>query len=121
MRERTLETPRGIRFRLLEGGAGKPLVYFHSACGLLPYEPLLEQLSTQGYHVHSPVWPGYGEETGEDQLEDMLDFALHGWDVVDALDLRERPILAGNSMGGMIASEMACLQPQRVELLVLIA
>jgi pimeloyl-ACP methyl ester carboxylesterase len=127
MRERTLETPKGIRFRLLEAvepaaaGAGKPLVYFHSAGGLLPFEPLLETLAAQGYQVYAPVWPGYGEESGEDRIEDMLDFALHGWDTVDLLGLTERPILVGHSMGGMIAAEMACLQPQRVERLVLIA
>jgi pimeloyl-ACP methyl ester carboxylesterase len=121
MRERTLETPKGIQFRLLEAGEGRPLVYLHAAGGLLPVEPLLESLATQGYRVLAPVWPGYGEESGEEQLEDMLDFALHGWDVVDALGLDERPILAGHSMGGMIAAEMACLQPQRVERLVLIA
>ena len=121
MRERTLETPKGIRFRLLEEGDGAPLVYLHSAGGLLPYEPLLESLAKQGNHVYAPVWPGYGEEGGEDQIEDMLDFALHGWDIVDLLALEERPILVGHSMGGMIAAEMACLQPQRVEKLVLIA
>jgi pimeloyl-ACP methyl ester carboxylesterase len=122
MRERTFETPKGIQFRSLEfGEAGRPLVYFHSAGGLLPFEPLLDTLAAQGYHVHAPVWPGYGEETGEEQLEDMLDFALHGWDVVDALKLGDRPVIAGHSMGGMIAAEMACLAPQRVERLVLIA
>ena len=122
MRERTLETPKGIKFRVQEfGESGRPLVYFHSAGGLLPFEPMLDGLAAQGYHVHAPVWPGYGEEPGEEQLEDMLDFSLHGWDVVDALKLTERPVLAGHSMGGMIAAEMACLQPQRVERLVLIA
>jgi pimeloyl-ACP methyl ester carboxylesterase len=122
MRERTLETPKGIKFRSLEyGEGGRPLVYFHSAGGLLPFEPLLEALSAQGYHVHAPVWPGYGEEVGEEQLEDMLDFALHGWDVVDALKLTQRPVIAGHSMGGMIAAEMACLAPDRVERLILIA
>jgi pimeloyl-ACP methyl ester carboxylesterase len=121
MRERMLETPRGIRFRLLEEGAGRPLVYFHAAGGLLPNEPLLESLATQGYRVHAPVWPGYGEEPGEEKLEDMLDFALHGWDTVEALGLEERPVLVGHSMGGMIAAEMACLAPERVERLILIA
>jgi pimeloyl-ACP methyl ester carboxylesterase len=122
MRERTLETPKGIQFRSLEfGETGRPLVYFHSAGGLLPFEPLLDALAAQGYHVHAPVWPGYGEETGEEKLEDMLDFALHGWDVVDALKLAERAVIAGHSMGGMIAAEMACLAPQRVERLILIA
>jgi pimeloyl-ACP methyl ester carboxylesterase len=123
MRERTLETPKGIRFRSLEfgEGGGRPLVYFHSAGGLLPFEPLLETLAKEGFDVHAPVWPGYGEEPGEEQLEDMLDFALHGWDVVDALELDDRPVIAGHSMGGMIAAEMACLAPERVERLVLIA
>jgi len=120
MRERNLETPKGIRFRMLEiGEGGKPLVYFHSAGGLLPYEPLLESLATQGYRVYAPVWPGYGEESGEEQIEDMLDFALHGWDVVDLLDLEARPVLAGHSMGGMIAAEMACLAPRDLGKLVL--
>ena len=41
----------------------------------------------------------------------MLDFTLHGWDVVDALGL-EPPHLVGHSMGGMIAAEMACLRPR---------
>jgi pimeloyl-ACP methyl ester carboxylesterase len=50
----------------------------------------------------------------------MLDFALHGWDLVDALALR-RPHLIGHSMGGMIAAEMACLAPRDLDRLVLVA
>ena len=66
----------------------------------------------------APELPGYGESTGEDLLEDMLDFTLHGWDVVDALGL-DRPHLIGHSMGGMIAAEMACLAPRDLGKLVL--
>jgi pimeloyl-ACP methyl ester carboxylesterase len=50
----------------------------------------------------------------------MLDFTLHTWDVVGALGLRD-PILAGFSMGGMIASEMAAIAPHEVSRLALIA
>jgi len=50
----------------------------------------------------------------------MLDFALHGWDLVDALALR-RPHLIGHSMGGMIAAEMACLAPRDLDRLALVA
>ena len=50
----------------------------------------------------------------------MLDFTLHGWDVADALGL-ERPHLVGHSMGGMIAAEMACIDPARPRSLSLIA
>jgi pimeloyl-ACP methyl ester carboxylesterase len=51
----------------------------------------------------------------------MLDFALHGWDVVLALGLKdERPVLVGHSLGGMIAAEMACLAPDALATLVLV-
>ncbi len=56
------------------------------------------------------MWPGFGASGGEDVLEDMLDFALHGADVVVALGL-DRPHLYGHSFGGMIAAEMAALSP----------
>jgi pimeloyl-ACP methyl ester carboxylesterase len=41
----------------------------------------------------------------------MLDFALHGADVGEALGL-DRPHLYGHSFGGMIAAEMAALAPR---------
>ena len=63
--------------------------------------------------VFAPELPGYGESSGEELLEDMQDFALHGWDVVTALGL-SKPHLVGHSMGGMIAAEMACLAPERL-------
>jgi pimeloyl-ACP methyl ester carboxylesterase len=119
MERRTIETRKGIQSTVLEAGEGAPLVYFHSAGGLLPKETLLESLARR-YHVYAPVWPGYGEEPTEDLIEDMLDFTLHGWDVVEALGL-ERPHLAGHSMGGMIAAEMAAINPRGLEKLVLIA
>jgi len=50
----------------------------------------------------------------------MLDFTLHTWDVVAALGLKD-PILVGHSMGGMIAAEMAAVQPNDVSRLALIA
>jgi pimeloyl-ACP methyl ester carboxylesterase len=114
-----VETKRGTRCRVFEAGGGAPLVYLHGAGGLLGDNPFLDQLA-QRYHVFAPEWPGYGESTGEDLLEDMLDFTLHGWDLVDALGLRQ-PHLIGHSMGGMIAAEMACLCPREVGRLVLVA
>jgi pimeloyl-ACP methyl ester carboxylesterase len=117
MKARAIETRRGIRCRVFEAGSGAPLVFFHAAGGLLRDNPFLDELAKR-HHVLAPEWPGYGESTGEDLLEDMLDFALHGWDVVDALGLR-RPHLLGHSMGGMIAAEMACLAPHDLGRLVL--
>jgi pimeloyl-ACP methyl ester carboxylesterase len=119
MTPRFIDTKRGARVRVFEAGAGAPLVFLHGAGGLLPENPFLEALA-QGYRVLAPELPGYGESSGEDLLDDMLDFALHGWDVVAALGL-ERPRLMGHSMGGMIAAEMACLAPNDLTALVLAA
>jgi pimeloyl-ACP methyl ester carboxylesterase len=119
MKSRSVATAKGTRCRVLEGGSGAPLVFFHGAGGLLPDNPFLDRLA-QRYHVLAPEWPGYGDSTGEELLEDMLDFTLHGWDLVEALGLRQ-PHLVGHSMGGMIAAEMACLAPREVGKLVLAA
>jgi pimeloyl-ACP methyl ester carboxylesterase len=122
MRTRTIETARGARVRVLEFGHADhpPLVFLHGLSGLLDDMTLFELLA-QHHHVLVPELPGYGESSGEELLEDMLDFTLHGWDVVVSLGLsRRRPVLVGHSMGGMLAAEMACLAPDAIAGLVLV-
>ena len=120
MNERTLETRKGARVRVLEAGPedGRPVVFLHGIAGLLAEHRFLELLAER-FRVLAPELPGYGESTGEDLLEDMLDFTLHGWDVVDDLGA-SRPALIGHSMGGMIAAEMACVAPGALDRLVLV-
>ena len=118
MNARAITTRRGCRVRVLEGGSGTPLVFLHGAGGLFPENPFLEALA-QKYHVFAPELPGYGDSSGEDLLEDMLDFTLHGWDVVTELGL-DRPHIIGHSMGGMIGAEMAAVSPNDVAKLVLV-
>jgi pimeloyl-ACP methyl ester carboxylesterase len=118
MKTITVATKRGATVRVLEDGRGAPLVFLHGASGLFSDNPFLDQLAKR-YHVYAPEFPGYGDSTGDDLLDDMLDFALHAWDVVGALDL-ERPHLIGHSMGGMIAAEMACIAPNDLSKLVLV-
>jgi pimeloyl-ACP methyl ester carboxylesterase len=72
------------------------------------------------FHVYAPLVPGYGDSEECPELRDMLDFTLHTWDVVSALGLQD-PVLAGFSMGGMIAGEMAAIAPNEVSRLALIA
>jgi len=119
MKALTVETRKGARCRVLEAGSGMPVVFLHGAGGLLAENPFLDRLAAR-YHVFAPELPGYGESTGEELLEDMLDFTLHGWDVVAALGLT-RPHLVGHSMGGMIAAEMAAIAPNDLDRLVLVA
>lgn len=114
-----IETARGTSCRVLRGGKGHPIVFFHGFGGLRDSEPMLEQLALH-YAVSAPELPGFGESTGEELLEDMLDFTLHGWDVVDALGI-DHPHLVAHSMGGMIAGEMASVCPERPRKLALLA
>ena len=115
---KTVATTR-VPVRYYEGGSGTPLVFLHGAGGLDMDLPFLGTLA-QRFHVYAPLVPGYGDSEECPELRDMLDFTLHTWDVVSALGLKD-PLLAGFSMGGMIASEMAAIAPNDVSRLALIA
>jgi pimeloyl-ACP methyl ester carboxylesterase len=114
-----LTTRRGIECDLLTAGEGPDLVFFHGAGGASPDDPLLAALA-QTFRVHAPVWPGFGTDETETAIEDMLDFTLHGWDLVDALDLAGPPLIVGHSMGAMIAAEMASIARHDLQQLVLL-
>lgn len=114
-----VDTAKGASCRVLHGGEGPDLVFLHGAGGILEADDLLPRLAER-HTVWAPELPGFGDSAGEEVLEDMLDFTLHGFDVLRALGV-ERPVLVGHSMGGMIAAEMACLCPDSVAALVLLA
>lgn len=114
-----ITTRRGIEGDLYRGGSGPDLVFFHGAGGVTADDPLLTLL-TESFTVHAPVWPGFGDDETETLIEDMLDFTLHGWDLVDALELDGPPIIVGHSMGAMIAAEMASVARNDLRTLVLL-
>jgi pimeloyl-ACP methyl ester carboxylesterase len=118
MELKTVQTHH-VPVRYLEGGSGPDLVYLHGAGGITADDPLLNLLA-KSHHVHAPLVPGYGDSEEAPEIRDMLDFTLHTWDVVAALGLKD-PILVGHSMGGMIAAEMAAVQPNDVSRLALVA
>ena len=63
------------------------LVFFHGAGGASPDDPLL---AAAGSDIPgSCTRRGRASVTDETEtaIEDMLDFTLHGWDLVDALEL----------------------------------
>lgn len=120
MANRMLELKQGARsVEVVEAGDGPPLFYLHGAGGHMPKDRFLSALASK-YRVYAPLLPGYGDSTGEESLRDMLDFALLGYDIMDALEL-DKPLVVGHSMGGMIAAEMAAIAPNDIERLVLIA
>lgn len=117
IRLRKLKTRHG-ETHVLEGGAGSDLMFLHGAGGVIEQDPLLNALA-ENYHVCAPLLPGYGASDECLEIRDMLDITLHTYDVLEALGLN-KPILAGHSMGGMIAAEMAAVNPNEVQKLCLI-
>lgn len=115
---------RGGHFEtsLLELGEGPPLVYLH---GTWPLEladgggPFLRALAER-YRVIAPRHPGFGDSTGTERLLDLHDFLYYYLDLLDALELHGVP-LVGHSLGGMLAAELAAVQPARFTKAVLIA
>lgn len=111
MKSYVVETPGGrTQIRVLETGQGQPLLYLHSAGGVYENDPFLTALG-EHFHVYAPSLPGYLDSEGADKLRTMLDFTLWGFDLMEALEL-EQPVVVGHSLGGMIAAEMAALNPR---------
>jgi pimeloyl-ACP methyl ester carboxylesterase len=115
----TLNLRNGLfNVKYYQHGKGAALVYLHGAGGLPAFTPDLEVLA-QHFAVTAPLHPGFGSSGEERFHEDVLAFTLYTWDVLNALGI-EDTILVGHSMGGMLAAEMAAIEPRRVKKLVLV-
>ena len=99
-------------------GSGEPLLYLHGAGGLLGIDPFLEELGKH-FKVIAPHLPGFGESTGGDQIDDVIDAALFYHQLMDELGI-DSAHLVGHSMGGMLAAEVAALDVHRAKKLVLV-
>ena len=108
---------QGRRVQLFEGGAGPPLLYLHGA-GTYGWMPVHDLLARER-RVVLPVHPGFGASEGSDAIETIEDLVFHTLDVLDALGL-ERADVAGLSLGGWLAAELALRHPDRVGRLILV-
>jgi pimeloyl-ACP methyl ester carboxylesterase len=99
-----------------EAGSGDPVVYLHGEAG--PRWSHYHDLLAGQYRVITPTIAGYGNSTGSDRLQDIHDLIYWGLDLLDALGLRSQPVI-GHGLGGMLAAELAAVQPDRVTRLVL--
>lgn len=100
-------------------GGGEPLLFLHGAGGLMPLEPFLEDLGAH-FKVYAPHFPGYGESTGGEHIDDVADAVLFLHELMDELGIPAAN-LVGHSMGGMLAAEVAAFDVHRATKLVLIA
>jgi pimeloyl-ACP methyl ester carboxylesterase len=101
-----------------EAGSGTPLLYLHGE-GRPAWTPFHDALAER-HRVIVPLHPGYGGSTGTELLQDLPDLVYYYLDFLDQAGLRGLP-LVGHGLGGMIAAELAAVQPERFTALVLVA
>ncbi len=106
------------RVQVRRGGDGDPLVYLHSAAGEGEGLALLDELATR-HSVIAPMFPGFGESEGIEQINDMEDVAFHLLDLFDRLELAA-PAVMGLSLGAWMAAELATRYPDRISRLILV-
>lgn len=101
-------------------GAGDPLVFLHSAGGFY-WDDFLDRLADH-YTVYAPFFPGTepGKPDLIKEIEDLWSAVMAYDDLLDGLGL-ERAILMGQSMGGMLACELAAQRKRQIDKLVLFA
>ena len=94
------------------------IVYLHSAQGEGDGLVMLDFLAER-FDVVAPMFPGFGESDGIEQIDDMEDATFHLLDVFERLGL-DRPTVVGSSLGGWMAAELATRYPDRIGRLVLV-
>lgn len=105
--------------RVLEIGSGSALLFLHDLDGH-PGEGSYLARWAAGSRIIAPEHPGFGESTGMDQLDDILDVALYYRQFIEGV--ADGPIdIVGHGLGGMFAAEVAAICPQLVGRLVLVA
>ena len=106
------------KIQLRRGGTGEPLVYLHSAAGEGENLTFLNDLA-EHYTVCAPMFPGFNESEGIEQIDDMEDVVFFLLDFLDRLAL-DAPHIVGLSLGGWMAAELATRYPDHLSSLVLI-
>jgi pimeloyl-ACP methyl ester carboxylesterase len=107
----------GIRIDLIERGQGKPLLFLHPGIGIDPDAPVLERLATR-MRVLAPTHPGFGGSEAPKSFDHIDDLAYFYLDFLDQLELADVAV-AGVSLGGWIAAEIAIKSTARISHLVL--
>ncbi|TWH10877.1 pimeloyl-ACP methyl ester carboxylesterase [Rhodococcus rhodochrous J45] len=100
-------------------GAGTPLLYLHPAAGLA-WDPFLSHLASR-YTVYAPEFPGTsdGNPYAIHTIDTLSDMVLAYEELIRALGL-DRPVVVGQSFGGMLAAELAAAFPALPEKLILL-
>jgi pimeloyl-ACP methyl ester carboxylesterase len=99
-----------LTIRVKVAGAGAPLLYLHPAAGLA-WDPFLSHLA-ENYTVYAPEFPGTstGDPYAIHAVDHLSDMVLIYEEVVRTLGLH-KPVVIGQSFGGMLAAELTSAFP----------
>lgn len=115
-------TARKVRMRVIEAGAGSPLLLIHGfLVNHLEYDQIIEPLSKH-FRVIAVDLPGFGESEKPSPARypyGIEAFAEAVADVIAAMNLGRVSVL-GHSMGGAVALTLAAEHPELIEKLVLV-
>ena len=113
MMSRTLRLSDGLTVRVIEGGAGAPVLLIHGV-GLRAevWAPQMAALSS-GNRVIAVDMPGHGDSDPLPGVPDLPDYVAWAARVVEALALGPVAV-AGHSMGALIAGGLAVDRPDLV-------
>ena len=104
---------------LTAGNDGPPLVLIHGdATSALDWSWVLPSLAAT-HRVYAPDLPGFGDSAKPNRDYSLEFFTQFLADFLDALGI-ERAVLAGNSLGGIIALRFALAHSEQVAALVLV-
>ena len=106
------------RIHYLSGGSGDPLVVLHHSTGNPGWIPFYAALARE-FAVEVPDLPGYGQSERPEWARSPRDLAILIGRYLERRDL-EAVTLVGLGLGGFVAAELACMNPSRLERLVLV-
>ena len=108
----------GATISYLRGGTGAPLLFLHGAGGIAGWMPWMDQLAAT-HDLIVPDHPGWGRSDMPDWFDNIHDLAYFYLDFLDALGLTGVH-LAGSSIGGWIACELAIRSTAHLRTLTLV-
>ena len=117
----TLPMPCGdIPVTVTERGAGAPVLLLHGGAGPDSFAGFADQLAARyPVRVLTPVNPGFGGTPRPEGLDSVRKLAEVYARLLAELDLVDVTV-AGNSIGGWVAAELALAAPDRVTRLLVI-